>query len=235
MDTARFQTGLVDPVADATVLNILGRVTGGNPSRLLGTIDSASYYPSANLFLMNPSGIVFGPNATLNVGGSVTFTTANYLRLVEADGTSAGLFHANLAEASLLTAAPVAAFGFLSLEAGVTRGTITVQGSALSVPSGQSITLVGGDVVIGSGVAGETAQAANVSAPNGQIRLASANSPGEFLQTDLSPTPNINGVSFTSYGSVHLAPGSTIKVAGSPVTRTNKKIVSDSRNSETIE
>ncbi|NOU09779.1 MAG: filamentous hemagglutinin N-terminal domain-containing protein, partial [Nitrospira sp.] len=60
--------------------NILSRVTGGNPSSIFGTIDTLSY-PEANLFLMNPAGVVFGPSATLHVGGSVAFTTANYLRL----------------------------------------------------------------------------------------------------------------------------------------------------------
>ena len=62
--------------------NILGRVTGGNPSNIFGTIQTTGF-GSANLFLMNPAGIVFGPNASLNVGGSVSFTTADYLRLTD--------------------------------------------------------------------------------------------------------------------------------------------------------
>src|SRR5688572_16014501 len=60
--------------------NILARVTDGNPSSIFGTIDTLSY-PGANFFLMNPAGFLFGPNATVNVGGMVSFTTANYLRL----------------------------------------------------------------------------------------------------------------------------------------------------------
>ena len=39
--------------------NILGRVTGGNPSSIFGTIDTSSF-AGANLFLMNPAGILFG-------------------------------------------------------------------------------------------------------------------------------------------------------------------------------
>ena len=62
--------------------NVLGRVTGGNPSNIFGTIQTTGF-ASANLFLMNPAGIVFGPNASLNVGGSVSFTTADYLRLAD--------------------------------------------------------------------------------------------------------------------------------------------------------
>ena len=50
--------------------NILGRVTGGNPSHIFGTLQTTGF-GGANLFLMNPAGIVFGPNAALNVGLSL--------------------------------------------------------------------------------------------------------------------------------------------------------------------
>src|SRR5207249_7360588 len=53
---------------------IVSRVTGGRPSNIFGTIQTTGF-GNANLFLMNPAGILFGPNATLNVGGSVHFTT----------------------------------------------------------------------------------------------------------------------------------------------------------------
>ena len=87
--------------------NILGRVTGGNPSNIFGTIQTTGF-GSANLFLMNPAGIVFGPNASLNVGGSVSFTTADYLRL--ADGARFNALPGS--QDALLSSAPVAAFGF---------------------------------------------------------------------------------------------------------------------------
>jgi filamentous hemagglutinin family protein len=59
------------------VVNILTRVTGGQASNILGTlgVDGA-----ANLFLMNPNGILFGKNATLDVRGSFVGTTANAIQ-----------------------------------------------------------------------------------------------------------------------------------------------------------
>src|SRR5262244_3877456 len=115
--------------------NILGRVTGGNISNIFGTIQTTGF-GNANLFMMNPMGFLFGPNATVNVGGMVAFTSADYLRL--ADGA---LFNAipNPAADALLSAAPVAAFGFL----GSNPGAITVQGGQLSVADGTGLSLVG--------------------------------------------------------------------------------------------
>jgi filamentous hemagglutinin family protein len=50
--------------------NILGRVTGGNISNIFGTVQTTGF-GNANLFLVNPDGFLFGPNATVNVGGMV--------------------------------------------------------------------------------------------------------------------------------------------------------------------
>jgi filamentous hemagglutinin family protein len=187
--------------------NILGRVTGGNISNIFGMIQTTNF-GNANLFLMNPTGFLFGPNATVQVGGMVSFTSADYLRL--ADGA---VFNAipNPAADAILSTAPVAAFGFL----GSNPGAITVQGSQLSVADGTGISLVGGNITIQSGTPeGGTAQPARLSAPNGKIQLASAASPGELDAATVQPLPNVNGASFTSFGSVNLAPGANINVSG---------------------
>src|ERR1051326_7936327 len=117
--------------------NILGRVTGGNISNIFGIIQTTGF-GNANLFLMNQSGFLFGPNATVNVGGMVAFTSADYLRL--ANGV---LFSAipNATADALLSAAPVAAFGFL----GSNAAAIAIQGSTLQVAQGQSLSFVGGN------------------------------------------------------------------------------------------
>ena len=205
-DTAQFQTPTLTP--NAAMHNILGRITDTNPSKIFGTIDSATYYPNANLFLMNPYGFLFGPNAMVNVGGMVAFTSADYLRL--ADNVR---FNAvpNAAADALLSTAPVVAYGFLRSNSGA----ITVQGSQFSVTDGQSIALVGGTITIESGTPdGGTAQPARLSAPKGNILLASAASPGEFAAATLQPLPNVDGASFTAYGAITLAPSSSIDVSG---------------------
>ncbi|MFO0701855.1 MAG: filamentous hemagglutinin N-terminal domain-containing protein [Nitrospira sp.] len=188
--------------------NVLGRVTSGNVSNIYGTIQTTGF-GNANLFLMNPSGIVFGPTASLNVGGSVTFTTADYLRLDKIGGSNAGIFYADLARPSLLSSAPVDAYGFLR----VNPDAIAIQGSQLKVSEGKGISIIGGDIVIQSGtLQNGTVQPTHLSAPNGQINLATTKSPGEFL-SKLTAAPNINEASFRSYGSAHIASGSTLDVS----------------------
>ena len=204
--------------------NILGRVTGGNVSNIFGTIQTTNF-GNANLYLMNPMGIAFGPNASLNVGGSVSFTTAQYIRLF--DGLNSANFYANPANDSLansilaidasafefLSATP-AAYGFLTVPD--PNATITVHGSALSVPAGQTISLVGGKVNIqGAPLPDGTTKPAQLSAPNGKIQLATAASPGEFDATTLQSFPNVDGTSFSSFGSVSLESGSSLNVSGS--------------------
>ena len=123
--------------------NILGRVTGGNVSDIFGSIQTTGF-GNANLFLMNPAGFVFGPNATVNVGGIMTFTSADYLRL--ADNAR---FNAipNAGADQLLSAAPIDAFGFLGSHAGA----ISVQGSHLAVAEETGISLIGGNITIQKG------------------------------------------------------------------------------------
>ncbi|MCJ8283731.1 MAG: filamentous hemagglutinin N-terminal domain-containing protein [Rivularia sp. ALOHA_DT_140] len=80
-NTARF-------VHDAEIKNILTRVTGGSVSNINGTIQTwiDGVKPStANLFVINPKGIIFGENAILNIGGSFFGSTAEAIKF--ADGT----------------------------------------------------------------------------------------------------------------------------------------------------
>lgn len=154
--------------------NILSRVTGGNPSNIFGEINTANF-PGANLYLINPAGVVFGSTATLNVGGSVKVSTADYLRL--ADGLRFNAVPGP--QDALLSSSPVAAFGFLNPH----PRPITVQGATLEVPgpqiisgvgpvaaSEEALSLVGGDITIAGGT---------LKAPSGQVHLLSVASRGE--------------------------------------------------------
>ncbi len=183
--------------------NILGRVTGGNPSNIFGTIQTTGF-GKANLFLMNPAGIVFGPNATLNVGGSVAFTTADYLRL--ADGTRFTAIPGQ--QDAAISTAPVAAFGFL----GSNPAAITVQGTRLAVAEGQSLSLVGGNIDVAAGtLADGTGQSARLSAPSGQVALISLASAGE-TSSNTTADRNVDAAAsgIVAFGDISLSQRSTI-------------------------
>jgi filamentous hemagglutinin family protein len=208
--------------------NILGRVTGGNPSSILGTVQTTGF-GSANLFLMNPAGIVFGPNASLNVGGSVNFSTADYFRL--GDGVKFTAIPGQ--HDGLLSSAPVAAFGFL----GATPGTITLQGGEIAVSASQNISLVGGDITVHGMPAGVDApQSVQLKASGGHIHVASVASPGEILVATLETAPNINGKSFGALGTVTLSENAIVETigGGTIVIRSGRFLIDNSRLSTNV-
>lgn len=215
-----------------TTANIIGRVTGENISNIYGTIKTTGFDVGGlhtNLFLVNPSGFVFGPNGSVDVVGSVSFTTAQYIRLFDSLNFSSVNFYADSANDGLANSvfamAPVVDFGFLSpaaygfLTAPDSNAAITLLGNTLSVaPSGDpgsAISLIGGKVVIqGASLPDGTVQSALLSAPNRTIQVATTASPGEFDMATLQALPNVDGATFTSSASVTLAPGSSLDVRG---------------------
>jgi len=172
----------------AAISNVIGRVTGGSASSINGNIKST--ITGANLYLINPSGIVFGPNAKVNVSGSFHASTANYLKM--ADGAK---FRATNPNGSTLSAAPPAAFGFLT----ASPAKITVNGSTLGPVPG-TLGLVGGPVLITGGT---------LSAPAGTIHVASVAGTGEV------PVDPRNAAALTvkNSGPVSITRGSTLDVS----------------------
>ena len=146
-----------------SVNNIIGRVTGGTASTINGTLRAT--IPHADVYFINPAGILFGANAKLDVGGSFHASTADTLRL----GTD-GQFAASHPEQSLLSIAPPSAFGFLT----DSPPTLTVQNNTLSLSEGRTLSLVGGDLRL---------NAATLFAQSGRINLASVASRGEVVPT----------------------------------------------------
>src|SRR5918999_5044895 len=90
----------------AAIDNVISRVTGGSQSFIDGPLRCG--IQSANLWFINPAGVLFGQHASLDIQGSFHVSTADYLKL--GDG---GRFEATSPENSVLTVAPPEAFGFL--------------------------------------------------------------------------------------------------------------------------
>lgn len=134
------------------IQNILTRVTGGFVSNIDGLIAANG---TANLFLLNPKGILFSPNASLDIGGSFFVSTARSLVFDNGFEFSA----LNPQSPPLLTINVP-----LGLQYGANAGSIQAQGSMLQVPNGKTLALVGGDVALDGSI---------LSASNGRIELGS--------------------------------------------------------------
>ena len=144
----------------AGIENILTRVTGGKLSNILGTLGVNG---SANLFLINPSGIVFGENARLDLGGSFVASTANAVKFGE-DSFFSAIFPD--IPSDLLRVKPSALL-FNQIQAGkIENRSIAPIGDnlfGLRVAGGRSLLLVGGEMEINGG---------GLYAPGGRVELA---------------------------------------------------------------
>ncbi|WP_204103968.1 MULTISPECIES: CHAT domain-containing protein [Spirulina sp. CCY15215] len=159
--------------------NILGRVVGGDPSLINGLIQVTG--GNANLFLMNPTGILFGQNASINIPGDFFATTA----------TGIGFGEENWFEAigssnyqNLVGDPDRFAFDL------VNSGSIINAGN-LAVNTGQSLTLL----------AGNTINTGTLSAPEGTINLTAVpgtnlvrlSQEGNVLSLEFAPPRNRDG------------------------------------------
>jgi filamentous hemagglutinin family protein len=162
-----------DLINTPDISTIFSRVTGDNISHIDGTVRTLNSNQAVNLFLLNPNGIIFGPDARLEIGGAFIGTTANRIKF--ADG---GEFGATDPTPLLSISVPI------GLQMGHHPGPITLQGTGhqlttanpilapyeagditpgLMVP-GNTIALVGGNL---------TLNAAVLTAPAGHVDLAS--------------------------------------------------------------
>jgi filamentous hemagglutinin family protein len=151
------------------VQNIFSRVTGGTGSNIDGLIQAGG---GANLFLLNPNGIIFGPNAALNLGGSFVGSTAVGVKF--ADGVVFGAGAGDL----LTVTVPI------GLQMGTNPGAIQATGGGhrltpqqlffptpldpndpianLQVRPGKTLALIGGDIGLNGAV---------LRSPSGHIEL----------------------------------------------------------------
>ncbi|EKU99207.1 filamentous hemagglutinin family N-terminal domain protein [Leptolyngbya sp. PCC 7375] len=118
---------------------ILGRVTGNSISNIDGLIRA---HGTANLFLLNPNGIILGPNAQLEIGGSFLATTADAIEFDDRRVFSA----TNPEDFPLLT---------VSVPVGLKYWTDTpkpiTSAATVAVDPSQSLLLAGGDIALTEG------------------------------------------------------------------------------------
>ncbi len=143
------------------IANIFARVTGGNPSEILGRLGTVQLTPggpvptSADLFLINPNGILFGENMLLDVGGSFTASTASGVQFDQLGNFSASV---PVVPIPLLTINPSA-----YLFSGSNPGDINASFAQFLVPEGEALSLLGGNLTLNS---------TTISANGGTIQLA---------------------------------------------------------------
>lgn len=156
--------------SNPAIANILARVNGGSASYINGLIQVLG--GNSNLFLMNPAGIVFGPNASLNVPAAFTATTADRILF------PGGSFNASgNNDYSQLVGEPIGfAFDRKDPAAIINEG-------KLSVNPGQSVSLIAGQVI----------NTGTVQAPGGNITITAV--PGENL-VRLSQTGQLLSLEF---------------------------------------
>ncbi|GAA6617175.1 filamentous hemagglutinin N-terminal domain-containing protein [Scytonema sp. NUACC26] len=198
------------------IQNIISRVTGGSVSNIDGLIRSLG---TANLFLINPNGIIFGQNARLDVGGSFLASTASRIKFADGFEFSAS----NTQSLPLLTISVPTGLQFGSnpekiILKGVghdinyeeitnlgqykPRGTVNTKSQGLQVKSGQTLALVGGNVVLEGGI---------LKAPSGRIEIVSV---GSNQSVNLQQPWNFSHEELTSFGNIQLNDRSFVSTTG---------------------
>ncbi len=190
------------------IQNIISRVTGGSVTNIDGLLRANG---TANLFLLNPNGIIFGPNAALSIGGSFVGSTASAVNF--ADGTS---FSTTAPTTSLLTVSVP-----IGLQYGGNAGSIQVQGNGqgtrtatdlidttvgLRVEPNQTLAIVGGDIVLSSGGTLKTA--------GGRIELGSVAGPGLVSLTPIDSGWALGYEGVPTFGDIQLSGAATVNASG---------------------
>ncbi len=180
------------------VRNLLVRVTGNLASSIDGRLETAltsnpNNRGEANLFLLNPNGITFGKNVSLNLGGSFVASTADSIRL-----NNGSEFSAKNPTAPLLTiAVPI------GLQFGSNPGAIeTLSASNLQLPSGKTLALLGGSLTLSGGLA----------SVNGKIELAAID---RNSRVNLDLATSTFDYADSLFKDITLLNGARIRLAGS--------------------
>src|SRR4028118_1062846 len=187
------------------ITNIFTRVTGGNQSNILGNLGVLG---NANLFLINPKGIVFGPNARLDVRGSFMAATAdsivfnNGVEFSSAHPQGVPLLTVNIPVGLRFRENPGAIINTSSVTQVIEGTTLPV---GLAVPPGKTLAMVGGDLIFNNGFA---------SAFSGNIQLGSVASPG-FVSFNITPIGlGLDYTNVANFGNIELSGLSAVTASG---------------------
>ncbi|MBD3884896.1 S-layer family protein [Phormidium tenue FACHB-886] len=226
--TASFQQ--IDPA----IANVISRVTGGSASNINGAIEVLQVngnVSSANVFLINPNGVLFGADASLNVGGSFLATTGD--RLVFADGFE---FRTDDTQTRLLTVSVPAGIQFGRTPGLIRNASISdleqdefgrAIAGGLQVNAGKTLALVGGAIKLPGGV---------MIAPAGRIELGSVGGQSTVgLQADPSgwrltyaEAQDLQDITFTDTVLMDVSgiQGGSIQLRGGQITLTDNSLIS---------
>ena len=197
-----------------TIDNIITRVTGVSPSWIDGLMRANG---TANLFFLNPNGIIFGPNAQLDIGGSFVGSTADSLKF--SDGSEFSAIDPQAPPLLTVNINP-------GLQYGTGNGEIVVQGQGnllafnnpvdlivdrssrpvgLEVDTGKTLALVGNNIFIEGG---------NLTAEAGNIELGSV---GDNSLVQLNSTDsgwNLDYSAVSNFQDINLSQASSLEVSG---------------------
>ncbi len=186
-----------------SIETVLSRVTGSSMSNIDGLIQVNG---AANFFLINPNGVVFGPNASLDVGGSFLATTADHIKFDE------GIFSATeFNSAPLLSLTTPIGLQFGQNSGGIVNLSRTVnaagESTGLQVQPNQTIALIGGAIDIPGG---------QIISPQSHIALGSV--AGESL-VGITPQPGqgltINYYEVEAYQDIQISQLARVDSSGS--------------------
>ncbi|MDJ1171840.1 CHAT domain-containing protein [Roseofilum sp. BLCC_M154] len=167
-------------LANPNLQNILGRINGGDPSIINGLLQVSGGNP--NLYLVNPAGIVFGPNASLNVPAAFNASTATAIGFQGVNGSTNWFQVLGSNDYNSLVGTPTT-FDFQTAYPGV-----IVNLGNLEVSPGQSLTLMGGQVINTGTLAAPGGNLTITAIPGAQrVRISQ---PGHLLSLDLPLNPD---------------------------------------------
>ncbi|MDJ0633268.1 MAG: filamentous hemagglutinin N-terminal domain-containing protein [Xenococcaceae cyanobacterium MO_188.B29] len=146
------------------IVNIFSRVTGGNISDINGLISANG---NANLFLINPAGIIFGESASLNIGGSFLASTADSIVF----GDNVEFLATDSDNPPLLTINMPIGLNLSNNPGNIVNQSVANNGNGLEVVPGETITLIGGNVDLDGGI---------IEAPGGRVELGGLSAAGEI-------------------------------------------------------